>query len=110
MACVSGFVGSKILRESLEHPDMPIAFEGGTKSTAVVKELLKGETEIEWASLSPRYMIEPGERTGEFRLGWDELLVAPDGSSSISLEDYAMAMIDELELPRHTGRRFTVEY
>jgi hypothetical protein len=52
----------------------------------------------------------PGERTGKFRLGLDDLLVGPDGQSRISVEDYAVAMIDELEHPRHTRRRFTVGY
>jgi putative NADH-flavin reductase len=95
---------------SMDHPDFPKAFEGGAKSTAVVKELLRGERDIEWTVLCPPLSVAPGERTGEFRLGLDHLLIAADGSSKISLEDYAMAMIDELEQPRHTGRRFTAGY
>jgi len=50
----------------------------------------------------------PGERTEKFRLGVHDLLAMPDGSSKVSLEDYAVAMIDELKQPRHTGRKFTV--
>ena len=95
---------------TMDRPEFPLAFEGGAKSTAVVKELLKHEHDIDWTVLSPPMAIAPGQRTGKFRLGLDELLVLPDGSSKVSLEDYAMAMIDELEQPRHIGRRFTVGY
>ncbi len=95
---------------TMDRADFPKAFEGGAKSTAVVKELLKHEHDLDWTVLSPPMSIAPGERTGKFRLGLDDLLVMPDGSSKVSLEDYAVAMIDELEQPRHTGRRFTVGY
>jgi len=95
---------------TMDRPEFPKAFEGGAKSTAVVKELLHHEHDMDWTVLSPSMAIVPGERTGKFRLGLDDLLVMPDGSSKVSLEDYAVAMIDELEQPRHTGRRFTVGY
>jgi putative NADH-flavin reductase len=95
---------------TMDRPEFPKAFEGGAKSTAVVKELLHHQQDVDWTVLSPPMSIAPGERTGKFRLGLDDLLVMPDGSSKISLEDYAVAMIDELEQPRHTGRRFTVGY
>jgi uncharacterized protein len=95
---------------SMDRPEFPKAFEGGAKSTAVIKDLLKEARGLEWTFLCPPTSIFPGERTGKFRLGLDDLLVAPDGMASISLEDYAMAMIDELETPRHTGLRFTVGY
>jgi putative NADH-flavin reductase len=94
----------------LERPDFPKVFEGGARSTAVTKDLLREETGIDWTILCPPTMIVPGKRTGKFRLGLDDLLVAPDGSSSISLEDFAMAVINELENPQNTGRRFTVGY
>ena len=95
---------------SMDLPTFPRAFEGGAKSTAVVKELLKHTPGLDWTVLCPSTSITPGVRTGKFRLGLDDLLIEADGSSSISVEDYAMAMVDELESPRHTGRRFTVGY
>ena len=95
---------------TMDSPSFPVAYEGGAKSTAVVKDLLKHEHDLEWTVLSPPMVIAPGERTGKFRLGLDDLLVAADGSSKISLEDFAMAMIDELERPTHTGHRFTIAY
>ena len=55
-------------------------------------------------------MLEPGQRTGKFRLGGDQLLVDAKGESRISVEDYAVAMLDELEQPKHVRQRFTVGY
>jgi len=95
---------------NMDQPEFPKEWEGGAKSTAEVKEILKAEPGLVWTFLSPSHMLVPGERTGKFRLGLDQLLVGPDGESRITLPDYAMAMIDELEKPRHTGRRFTVGY
>jgi putative NADH-flavin reductase len=99
---------------TMDTPQFPKAFEGGAKSTAVVKEELKhaghDDPSLQWAVLCPPMEIVPGARTGKFRLGLDDLLVAADGSSRISLEDYAMAMVDEVEHPKHTGKRFTIGY
>jgi putative NADH-flavin reductase len=72
--------------------------------------MLRQEAELDWTMLNPSAYLEPGERTGKFRLGTDELLVGDDGQSRISLQDYAVAMIDELEQPAHSRRRFTVGY
>lgn len=66
--------------------------------------------DVRWTYVSPSLQILPGERTGQFRLGTDRLLRDGDGESRISMEDYAMALIDEAEQPRHEGRRFTVGY
>jgi putative NADH-flavin reductase len=52
----------------------------------------------------------PGRRTGKFRLGGDQLLGDANGESRISVQDYAVAMIDELESPAHIRQRFTVGY
>jgi len=94
----------------MDRPDFPKEWEGGVKSTALIKDLLKQEPDLDWTFLSPSHFLEPGERTGVFRLGGDQLLVGGDGKSRISVEDYAVAMIDELENPAHTGKRFTVGY
>ena len=55
-------------------------------------------------------LLEPGERTGKFRLGADRVLISETGESEISCEDFAMAMIDELEVPKYLRKRFTVGY
>jgi hypothetical protein len=58
----------------------------------------------------PSAKLEPGQRTGKFRLGGDQLLVDANGESRISVQDYAVAMIDELERPAHIRQPFTVGY
>ncbi|TYB61834.1 NAD(P)H-binding protein [Nonomuraea sp. PA05] len=64
-----------------------------------------------WTYLSPSAArVDPGTRTGRFRVGGDRLLVREDGTSDISAEDLAVAILDEAELPRHVQRRFTVGY
>ncbi|MEE1815685.1 NAD(P)H-binding protein [Streptomyces sp. SP18ES09] len=64
--------------------------------------------DVRWTCLSPAAQIEPGERTGRYRTAVDDLIVGADGQSRISVEDYAVALIDEIEDPRHVGERFTV--
>ena len=66
--------------------------------------------DLEWTNLSPAAWVEPGERTGQFRTGTGSLVVDKKGESRISAEDYAVALVDELERPRHTRERFTVAY
>ncbi|MEU4767429.1 NAD(P)H-binding protein [Actinosynnema sp. NPDC023794] len=63
-----------------------------------------------WSYLSPARMLAPGERTGRYRVGGDELVVDADGRSQISMEDLAVALLDEAEEPKHLGARFTVAY
>lgn len=71
---------------------------------------LQQEQAINWTFLSPSVFFGPGERTGTFRLGKDDLLTADDGKSHISYEDYAIALLDEVEQPKHERARFTVGY
>jgi len=71
---------------------------------------LRDSADFEWTFLSPAMFFGPGERTGTFRLGTDTLLTAPDGKSSISYEDFAVALVDEIEQPKHPNARFTIGY
>jgi putative NADH-flavin reductase len=71
---------------------------------------LKREKALNWTFLSPSVFFGPGERTGKFRLGLENLLTADDGKSHISYEDYAIALLDEIETPKHVRQRFTVGY
>jgi uncharacterized protein len=65
---------------------------------------------IDWTYLAPAAYFEPGERTGRFRLGKDELIANAQQESRISMEDYAIALVDELEVPRHHRQRFSIGY
>ncbi len=76
----------------------------------VLYTLQENEKEIDWVFFSPAANIAPGKRTGKFRLGKDDLITDNKGESYISVEDYALAMIDELENPKHHFERFTIGY
>ncbi|MET9413316.1 NAD(P)H-binding protein [Streptomyces klenkii] len=65
-------------------------------------------TDVRWTNLSPAGLIEPGERTGTYRTALDDLVVDGSGTSRISAEDYAVALVDEIEEANHIGERFTV--
>lgn len=73
-------------------------------------ELCLDETKLDWAYLCPPADLFPGDRTGVYRLGSDELLVDEQGHSRISIEDLVFALLDEIEAPRHRQQRFTVAY
>ena len=93
----------------LDQPDFPEAYKEEATKGAAALDLLRGLSDLEWTFLSPSALFVPGERTGTFRLAKDELLTTAEGSS-ISYEDYAIAMVDELEVPKHVRQRFTVGY
>lgn len=97
-------------RELIDEPDFPEAWKPGALGTREFLRLLQEEADLDWTFLSPARMLQPGERTGTFRLGGDRLLMDAIGESRISLQDYAVAMIDELESPAHSRRRFSVAY
>lgn len=73
-------------------------------------EMYRQEKELDWTNVSPAALIEPGERTGTYRIGTDQLVVNEQGESRISVEDYAVAILDEVENPRFSRMRFTVGY
>jgi putative NADH-flavin reductase len=91
-------------------PDFPSEYKPETLAGVKFLNVLRGEKELDWTFLSPSYFFAPGERSGKFRLGKDELLVAADGQSRISTEDFAIALVDELEQPKQSRQRFTVGY
>jgi putative NADH-flavin reductase len=97
-------------QQVIDQPGFPEEWKAGALGTREFLYLLREEPDLEWTFLSPAAMLQPGERTGKFRLGEDQLLVDADGQCRISVEDYAVAMIDELEEPRHIRRRFCVAY
>ena len=91
-------------------PDFPREYKPETLAGVKFLDVLRQEEELDWTFLSPSYFFAPGERTGKFRLGKNELLVGADGQSRISTEDFAIALVDELEQPKHSRERFTVGY
>ena len=93
----------------IDTPQFPAAHKAEAAKGGEFLELLRKEKDLDWTFLSPPAVIAPGERTGKFRLGKDQLLTHDKGSN-ISWEDYAIAAVDELEKPAHIRERFTVGY
>jgi hypothetical protein len=93
----------------IDTPQFPALYKAEAAAGGAFLDLLRKEAALDWTFLSPSAVIAPGERTGKFRLGVDQLLVTDKGSS-ISAEDYAIALVDELEKPAHSRGRFTVGY
>ena len=90
---------------------IPESFQPAVRALADVYLIdLMSEKSIDWVFFSPAGILEPGLRTGKFRLGKDDLIVNEKGESKISVQDYAVAMIDELEKPAHHRERFTIGY
>ena len=93
----------------LESGHVPEPWLAIAKSHDKAFKLLQS-SDINWTYLSPAAYFEPGERTGKFRLGSNQLLPNDKGESRISMEDYAIALADELEKPAHLRARFTCGY
>ena len=89
---------------------VPLAWRDIALACLAQHQLCQKDEVVDWSYLSPPAMILPGERTGVFRLGSDELLIDELGGSAISLEDFAIALLDEAEQPKHRRMRFTVAY
>lgn len=96
--------------QGVDTPNFPEQWKQSALGAREALRLLRNENDLNWTMLSPSALIAPGQRTGKFRLGGDQLLVNADGKSEISIEDYAVAMIDELEKQAHPRSRFTVGY
>ncbi|QDD66851.1 NAD(P)-dependent oxidoreductase [Herbaspirillum seropedicae] len=94
----------------IDTPEFPAEYLPEAAGGRDFLNALRTESELEWTFLSPSAMFVAGERTGQFRLGKDALLVGDDGKSWISYEDFAVALLDELEQPQHVRARFTVGY
>lgn len=80
------------------------------RNREILRSLRRGEHDLDWTYVSPPLNIEPGDRTGQFRLGGDQLLRDDKGESRISQADFAVAILDALEQGKSIRQRFTVAY
>ncbi|MGH3830549.1 MAG: NAD(P)-dependent oxidoreductase [Pseudonocardiaceae bacterium] len=94
----------------IDDPNFPAALRELALACRDQLEACRAETEVDWAYLSPPALLEPGQRTGTYQLGTDELLIDAQGNSRISMEDFAVALLDEAEQATHHQTRFTVAY
>jgi putative NADH-flavin reductase len=93
-----------------DSPHFPAEYKPEAGAGIQFLDALKAEPDLDWTYLSPSMIFDGAERTGKYRTGGDELLTAADGKSSISFPDFAIAMADEIETPKHRRKRFTVGY
>lgn len=96
----------------MDTPDFPAAWKPGAVAHAEALKVFReaGFAEFEWTAVSPSKIIEPGKRTGKYRTATDQLIVDAQGESRISDEDFAVAVLDEIENPKFKMKRFTVGY
>ncbi|MDP9080148.1 MAG: NAD(P)-dependent oxidoreductase [Bacteroidota bacterium] len=97
-------------KQLVDQPDFPAEFKAAALAHRDALKEYQKEKELEWTYISPAAYIEPGERTGNFRTGKDQLITDETGKSHISMEDFAVAIIDEIMNPQHIRERFTVGY
>jgi uncharacterized protein len=90
----------------VDQPTFPAEYRAELLKARDFLNVLRGEAELDWTYLSPSAEFDPGLRTGKFRLGHDQLLVDTNGKSSVSMEDFAIAVVDELEKPAHITTTF----
>ena len=91
--------------EGLSEPLRQIMRAGGD-----ALDYLRVISDVRWTVVSPPALIRPGSRTGTYRSALDDLVAGADGKSRISTEDFAVAVVDEIEHARHVNERFTVGY
>jgi len=98
-------------RQLLDEPSFPEAYKAEALEGREALGIWRSEAQgLDWAFLSPAIEIGPGERTGTYRTTGEQLLFDANGKSFISFEDYAVAVLDELERPKHVRQRFGVAY
>jgi putative NADH-flavin reductase len=110
---VVGGAGSLLLPDGtrvIDSQGFPAEYKAEAGAGAEFLENLRQEKQLDWTFLSPSAEFIEGERTGKFRIGKDDLLVSSAGRSWITFADYAIAMLDEVEAPKHSRQRFTVGY
>ena len=97
--------GSSVLQ-----PESPMRQRPAGVQHQQALDYLRTVKDVSWSYFVPAGEIRPGTRTGKFRLGGDQLVHDATGKSSISMEDYAVAMLDEAEKPAHVRQSFTIGY
>lgn len=97
----------------VDGPNFPKEFKPGALAAAEFYEILQREDELDWTFFSPAIEMNPstsGKRTGKYRLGTDHPVFDHEGHSKISVEDLAVAIVDEIENQNYIQRRFTAGY
>ena len=110
---VVGGAGSLFVAPGLQlvdTPQFPAEYKQGALAAREALNLIRKEEALDWTFLSPPILLVPGERTGQYRLGTEAPLMNGEAPGTISVQDLAVAIVDEIEQPRHVKQRFTVAY
>ena len=94
----------------VDSPQFPAEWKAGASAARDYLNQLRQNTTLDWTFLSPAMMLIPGDRTGQFRLGTDQPVFNDKGESSITVNDLAVAVLDEIEQPQFIQKRFTLGY
>jgi uncharacterized protein len=97
-------------KQLVDQPNFPEAYKPPALAAREALKIYQKENELEWTYFSPAAEIAPGERTGKFRTGTNKLITDTEGKSFITMEDYAVAVVDELENPVHIRSQMTIGY
>lgn len=96
--------------ELIDTPQFPEEIRPGAQGARELRNKLRAGSELDWTVLCPAAMLEPGKRTGHFRLGTTSLLMNGDAPANISVQDLAVAILNEIEQPQFIKRQFTAAY
>jgi putative NADH-flavin reductase len=110
---VVGGAGSLFVAQGLQlvdTPQFPAEYKQGALAAREALNLIRQEQTLDWTFLSPPILLTPGERTGHYRLGSEAPLMNGEAPGTISVKDLAVAIVDEIEQPRHLKQRYTVAY
>jgi putative NADH-flavin reductase len=94
----------------VDTPHFPAEYKQGALAAREALNQIRNETALDWTFLSPAALLAPGPRTGKFRIGGEELLMDGDKPAGLSVADLAVAIVDEIETPKHIRKRFTAAY
>lgn len=97
-------------KQIVDDPGFPAKFKAGATAARDYLNFLKDESELDWTFVSPALDMFPGERTGKYRLGVDSPVFNDKGDSEISVQDLAVAIVDEIENHKFSHQRFTAGY
>ena len=96
--------------ELIDTPQFPAEIRPGAQGARELRNKLRAGSKLDWTVLCPAAMLEPGKRTGQFRLGTTSLLMNGDAPANISVQDLAVAILNEIEQPQFIKQQFTAAY
>lgn len=96
--------------ELIDTPQFPADIRPGAQGARELRNKLRAGSSLDWSLISPAAILKPGERTGKFRLGTTQLLMDGDAPASISVQDLAVAILNEIEQPQFIKQQFTAAY